>query len=133
MVPAMRKGVPDNLVIEEFMLPAQLTWSWRRPLNPGRRLVFAVLWTALFNLATHRFAKRQRKQRLYWQAWEWVASSDHDSEFAFERLCEEFRIDAAGARTTLLDVRQPIVDLARVEESEADTKRLATNGFDDAA
>jgi hypothetical protein len=114
MVPEMWKGVPDDFVmIEDFTLPAQFTWGWRQPLTPERRLAFSVLWSAVFDFAKYRFATGRRRQRLYHEAWEWVASTDRCWEFSFERLCEEFKIEPATARAALLDVshrhRQVIV------------------------
>ena len=107
MVPTMWTGVPEDLAVEEFALPAQFTCGWRQPLTPVRRLAFSVLWAAIFDLYKYRFVTRRRHQRLYWEAWEWVASANRSWGFSFERLCEEFRIEPAEARAKLLDVRLP--------------------------
>ena len=79
MVPTMWTGVPDDLAGEEFALPAQFTCGWRQPLTPVRRLAFSVLWAAIFDLYKYRFATRRRHQRLYWEAWEWVASANQSA------------------------------------------------------
>ncbi len=133
MVPAMWKGVPDDFVIEEFALPAQFTWGWRQPLTPERRLAFSVLWSAVFDLAKYRFATRRRHQRLYFEASEWVASTNRCWEFSFERLCEEFKIEPAEARASVLGVSHRPRQVIVIEDDVDSGTDSSPGGLDEAA
>lgn len=133
MVPEMWKGLPNDFVIEEFTLPAQFTWGWRQPLTPERRLAFAVLWSAVFDLGKYRFATGRRHQRLYHESWEWVASTDRCWEFSFERLCEEFKIESAEARAALLDVSHGPRQLIVTEDDVDSGTGSSPGSLDEAA
>lgn len=126
MVPEMWRGVSDAFVVEEFVLPAQLNWGWRR-------LAFAVLWRAVVDLAKYRFAKGRRPQRLYWEAWEWVASTDRCWEFSFEQLCEGCKIEPATARAALLDVSHRPQQVIVIEDDVDSRTGSSLGSLDEAA
>ena len=111
MVPTMWRGVPeDALGEEEIILPEQFAQGWKRALTPVRRLAYAVLWAAAFDLHKYQFARRRRQQRLYMETYEWVTSDDREWEFYFVRLCEEFDVDTAAARAALLNLSEPVAN-----------------------
>jgi hypothetical protein len=106
MVPKMWPGVlPDDLLTPEAALPAQFHYIWHRSraISPERALVLAVLWQAIADLQKYRFARRRRHQRLYMEAYEWVASDDRIWPFSFVNLCETLNLSPESLRGELLD------------------------------
>lgn len=76
-------------------------------MKPERTLMLSVLCQAVLDLRKYRFATRRRHQRLYMEAYRWVASTDRTWPFSFENLCEAFNINATVAREKLLDINLP--------------------------
>ncbi len=119
MVPMMWTSDADECSVEELLLPEELIPRRMRPASPERYLAYKVLCTAIEDLAKYRFAKRPSHQRMYFEAWKWVASGDRSWGYSFERLCDALDLDPNRVRDKLLELRQP-------EKSPAEGN-LATN------
>lgn len=104
MVPTMWIGIADEELAPETLVPEQFArlWHQSQALTPEQQLAFSVLFEAVLDLRKHRFATRRRQQRLYIDAYRWVASRDREWPFSFENLCVLFGIDPEGAREQLL-------------------------------
>src|SRR5579862_4939627 len=70
--------------------------------SPECELAMAVLENAVTDLLRHRYAHGRYGQRMYWIAYQWVASSDWDWPFSFLNICECLRLSADALRTHLL-------------------------------
>lgn len=70
--------------------------------SPERELAAAMLDAAASDLRNYRYARRRRRQRLYWQTYQWVASDDREWPFSFVNLCDFLRISPASLRERLL-------------------------------
>lgn len=108
-VPQMWSGVSDDVLIPEAALPSQFgdIWHRSRAISPERALALAVLWEAVFDLEKFRFAARRRQQRLYWEAYEWVASIDRRWPYSFVNLCELLDMRPNAVRQQLLGAMAP--------------------------
>jgi hypothetical protein len=83
--------------------PTQFRGLWSGGHNtPERELAMAVLENAVTDLLRHRFTHCRYRQRLYWQAYEWVASPDWDWPFSFLNICECLRLSPEALRARLL-------------------------------
>jgi len=105
MVPKMWSGVlPEELLIPEPALPVQFKEIWyrSRAISAERALILAVLWQAADDLQKHRFARRRQQQRLYMEAYEWVASNDRQWPYSFVNLCELLQLSPEALREGLL-------------------------------
>ena len=60
--------------------------------SPERELASAVLDAAASDLRNYRYARRRRRQRIYWQTYQWVASDSREWPFSFVNMCEFLRI-----------------------------------------
>jgi hypothetical protein len=101
--------LPEELLIPEPALPAQfhIIWHRTRAISAERALVLAVLWQAVADLQKYRFATRRQHQRLYMEAYEWVASSDRSWPYSFVNLCELLNLSPESLREELLSGRVP--------------------------
>jgi len=110
MVPTMWVGIPDDALAPETMVPEQFARLWHktRALQPEKRLAFSVLTEAVIDLRKYRFAKRRRNQRLYMEAYKWVASENRAWEYSFANLCDLFDLNPEAVRNELLDVTRPV-------------------------
>ena len=108
-VPRMWSGVSDDILVPEAALPAQFhdIWHKSRAITPERALALAVLWEAVIDLGKYRFAQRRRQQRLYWEAYEWVASDDRSWPFSFANLCDALNLTVEPVRKQLLPETAP--------------------------
>ncbi len=108
----MWSGVSDDVLAPEAALPTQFAdiWHRSRAISPERALAMAVLWEAVFDLQKFRYAARRRQQRLYWEAYEWVASGDRSWPYSFVNLCETLDLNAESVREQLLGELAPMVD-----------------------
>ncbi|MFN8643420.1 MAG: hypothetical protein U0802_17815 [Candidatus Binatia bacterium] len=106
----MWSGVSDDVLVPEPALPSQFgdIWHRSRAISPERALALAVLWEAVFDLQKFRFATRRRQQRLYWEAYEWVASSDRRWPYSFVNLCELLALNPVAVRQQLLGAMAPL-------------------------
>lgn len=83
--------------------PAQFRDIWNgEGHSPERELAAAVIEGAAADLRNYRYAKRRRRQRYYWQAYQWIASDDREWPFSFINLCETLRLSPAALREQML-------------------------------
>lgn len=111
MVPKMWSGVPpEDLLTPESALPSQFhdIWHRSRAISPEKALVLSVMWQAVLDLRKYRFAKRRQHQRLYIDAYKWVASNSHEWEYAFVNLCGTLDLDPELLRAELLNTATPL-------------------------
>lgn len=109
-VPQMWSGVSDDVLVPEPALPSQFgdIWHRSRAISAERALALAVLWEAVFDLQKFRFAERRRQQRLYWEAYAWVASNDRGWPYSFVNLCEILDMNPGAVRQQLLGAMAPL-------------------------
>jgi hypothetical protein len=125
MVPKMSPVViPEELVASEPALPVQFHDIWHRTryVSPERALVLAVAWQAVIDLQKHRFAARRRQQRLYMEAYRWVASDDRQWPYSFCNVADVLNVAPERLRAQLLGEVGPAVSVgddrpAEVEEA----------------
>jgi hypothetical protein len=113
MVPRMSSvTVPDDLLAPEPALPAQFHEVWHRTrfITSEKALVLAVMWQAVIDLQKFRFATRRRQQRLYMEAYRYVASDDRDWSYSFINLCESLNMSPEPLRAQLLDAPAPVLE-----------------------
>lgn len=121
MAPRMWTGISDSVIEEDFALPSQFhrLWHESRAITPERALAMSVLWQALLDLHKFRFAPRRRQQRMFWEAYEWVASEDRSWPYSFGSLCDSLSLDAGAVREMLLSVQPPTAAAIPGELDEA--------------
>jgi hypothetical protein len=102
-----------RLAGEGSVSPAEFhsIWSGERKC-PERELAAAVLETAVVDLLQNRDGGHGSRQRVYWQAYEWVASVERDWPFSFVNICESLHLSAEALRARLLG--SPLHDMATV-------------------
>jgi hypothetical protein len=103
-------GVSDEALDPSVVQPVQFhdIWSRSATVPPERQLALAVVQEALHDLARFRFAHRRRGQRLYWQAYTWVADDDRQWPFSFVNLCEVLGLDVEAIRRHFFDQAKPL-------------------------
>jgi hypothetical protein len=99
----------DELLKPEATMPEQFQEMWHggRPITPERALVMVVLWQAASDLQKFRFAKFRKQQRLYMEAYKWVASDDRSWPYSFVNLCETLKLSPEYLRGGMLESRLP--------------------------
>jgi len=129
--PAIRRGMNNGLAYEdtiapELVLPAQFRELWHGPRagSPEAILAVSVLGQAANDLQNFRFARRRRFQRLYMEAYEWVASNDRSWPYAFVNLCDALALSATSARAHLLGDAPAIVPVNADRAATATPRRL---------
>ncbi|MGH7785921.1 MAG: hypothetical protein ACRERC_03585 [Candidatus Binatia bacterium] len=97
-------AIPEELIASEPALPVQFHDIWHRTryTTPERSLVLSVVWQAVIDLQKYRFATRRRQQRLYMEAYRWVASDDRQWAYSFCNIAEMLNVDADRMRAQLL-------------------------------
>lgn len=129
MVPKMSPVViPEELIASEPALPVQFheIWHKTRYVAPERSLVLAVVWQVVIDLQKYRFATRRRQQRLYWEAYEWVASDDRKWPYSFRNVAEMLDVAPERMRHQLLGELVPAMPLNGFDEgSSADVEEAA--------
>ena len=70
--------------------------------TPERSLLLAILERAAADLRNFRYARQRSNQRLYMDAYLWVASDDRSHAFAFENVCEFLKLSPDNVREKLL-------------------------------
>lgn len=111
MVPKMSPVIiPEELIASEPALPVQFQDIWHRTryVSPERSLVLSVVWQAVIDLQKYRFAKRRRQQRLFIEAYRWVASKDRHWPYAFENVAEMLNVASERLREQLIGNCEPI-------------------------
>lgn len=101
----------EELLKPESTLPEQFQRLWHgcEPVAPERALAISVLWQAADDLRKYRYARRRKRQRLYVDAYRWVASDDQSWPYAFVNLCEVLNLSPQRLRTELLGTSVPAV------------------------
>lgn len=62
-----------------------------------------MLRQALNDLQKFRYARRRRRQRLYMEAYRWVASNDRSWPYSFLNICDALGLSADALRAEVLD------------------------------
>ena len=101
--------------------PAQVEVLWHGvgPQTPERALLLASLERTAADRTNFRYARQRANQRLYMDAYLWVASDDRSHPFAFENVCEFLKLSPEHIREKLLhrdrfsrDTRDAMADAA---------------------
>jgi len=111
----MYTAVPDDDVVKpEIVLPDQFERMWHGPMAaaPEHALAMCVLWQAIDDLRKFRSARQRRRQRLYREAYRWVASNDRRWPFSFLNLCDLFELSPRALRAELLALSAEPADRA---------------------
>ena len=97
-------GFAEDQLPYTILHPTQFRdiWNGEGRHSPERELAAAILEAAAADLCNYRYARRRRRQRLYWQAYDWVASDEREWPFSFVNICEFLRLSPAALRESLL-------------------------------
>ncbi|MEO8605117.1 MAG: hypothetical protein ABI629_21295 [bacterium] len=102
-------GFPEDQLPPSILHPIQYRDIWSGTgHSPEREMAAAVVDRAATDLRIYRYARRSRHQRLYMQAYNWVASDDMSWPFAFLSICHALGFSADALRERLLDVSEPV-------------------------
>jgi hypothetical protein len=93
----------------EVVLPIQFQriWSDSAATTPEGTLAVSVLCQAADDLLKYRYARLRGRQRLYVEAYTWVASNDRCWPYSFLNLCEALRLSPNAVRAALLGAALP--------------------------
>jgi len=96
--------VVDEMLGSEITLPVQFQRLWHESsaTTPERMLAIAVLSQAAEDLQNFGCARRRRQQRLFTDAYTWVASPDRTWPYSFLNLCDQLRLCPDSVRLELL-------------------------------
>ena len=95
-----------SLFREAMLLPTQSGGVWSSAQRrPERDLAAAVLRQATEDLRKYRYADTRHDQRMYWQAYEWVAASACEWPYSFLNICDALHLSPEAIRAGLLDDR----------------------------
>src|SRR5215470_8411797 len=113
-------GLSHGVLESAALRPIQFhdIWSKSGSVSPERSLALAVVQEALNDLVRHRFAKGRRGQRLYWQAYAWIADDDREWPFSFANLCESVGLPVELIRGQLFRSPTPSAPVAAGAETE---------------
>ncbi len=90
--------LPDNIVHHSQFLDI-----WCGPgHSPERDLAAATLEAAAVDLQQYRFASGRRRQKMYWEAYDWVVSDDRRWSYSFANICEFLGLSPEATRRRLL-------------------------------
>lgn len=106
----MGLGIAGEAFLEpEVVLPIQFQGIWRdsAATTPEGTLAVSVLCQAADDLLKYRYARRRGRQRLYMEAYTWVASNDRCWPYSFLNLCEALRLSPNAVRAVLLRAALP--------------------------
>jgi len=98
----MSFGFSDGALAPVELLP----WQFQvisRAILPARALALAVLEQAVADVKDQRFARTRRGQRLYWEAHQWITTSDREWPYSFANLCAVLGLDVDSVRRCVLD------------------------------
>ena len=134
-IPLSALSMPFGIALEEFVasevtLPVQFHRIWNEPstATPERTLAMSVLCQAASDLRQLRYARRPRGQRLYMDAYTWVASTDRSWPYSFLNLCETLRLSPECVRAELLGDAVPAQSSLR-RGAAGGTSRALRFGF----
>src|SRR5215470_4285404 len=106
----MRAGASsEEVLVSEMILLGQFQnlWQHSAAVAPEHALAAAVLSEGLNDLKRYRFAKRRRGQRLYWEAYAWVAADDRTWPFSFVNICESIGVAVEPVRNEAFAIASP--------------------------
>jgi hypothetical protein len=111
-------GVSDDTLTPLAVPPVQFydVWSRSRAVSPERGLALAVMEQAINDLITHRFARRRRHQRAYWDAYQWMVADDYKWPFSFISLCASrsaWRRSPSAGGCSMGQTRETCLDQSR--------------------
>lgn len=99
----------SDLVFGDLMSPSvvrpvqfQDIWHRSRARTSEQQLALAVLQQAVLDLQKFRYARRPRRQRLYMEAYQWVAADDFIWPFSFVNICHMLNLSPEALRAELL-------------------------------
>lgn len=94
----------DDGTVPVAIDPAQFEALWHGfgALTPERALLLAILERSAADLRNFRYARQRANQRLYMDAYLWVASDDRSHPFAFENVCDFLKLSPEHMREKLL-------------------------------
>ena len=94
----------EGLLGSQLTLPVQFQRIWHESTTttPERTLAMSVLCQAANDLQQFRSARRPSRQRLYVEAYTWVASNDRCWPYSFLNLCDALRLSPECVRAELL-------------------------------
>jgi hypothetical protein len=89
----------------DYVHPLQFDdiWSCSRARTSEQRLALAVLERAILDLLKYRYARRRRQQRIYREAYEWVAADDHTWMYSFVNICSLLHLSSERLRQEFLE------------------------------
>ncbi len=101
-------GFPEEHLPPCILHPVQYRDLWSGTgTSPERELAAAVLDRAATDLRLYRHALKKRHQRLYVEAYQWVASDDMSWAFSFLSVCHALGVSPEAMRDRLFDVSAP--------------------------
>lgn len=92
---------PDSVLPRQFFSPPTMANT------PERRLMRAVLESALHEYQANKSMESRRARRLFYEAEEWFRSTDTTWFFSFENICDVLELSASAIRTTLFRENSP--------------------------
>jgi hypothetical protein len=97
--------IHEDILQPESTLPAQFSRMWHGtlPVTPERALLISMVSLAADDLSKYRQARKRRQQRLYRDAFRWVASNDRSWPMSFVNVCEALNLSAPRLRAELLN------------------------------
>ncbi len=97
------EGTASRLFELDLLLPSQyFDFVQRRGgLTPEKRLMLAVLESALHDFQRYRLATGIRRKRLFREAREWFISGEEIGTFSFAIICQALGIDPDYVREKL--------------------------------
>lgn len=92
---AGEQPVAAFFVPNDAIVPAQyFTRVERRSaLSPEKKLLWAVLESAVHDVQMYHRATRTREQRLFREAWDWFTTREATAGLSFERVCHALGLD----------------------------------------
>ena len=98
--------IHEDLLQPESTLPVQFArlWHGTLPVSPERALLVNMVALAADDLSKYRHARKRRQQRLYRDAFRWVASDDRSWPMSFVNICEALNLSAQRLRAELLQL-----------------------------
>ena len=99
----------EDMLQPEVILPTQFfrMWHGTLPVTPERRLLISMVSLAAEDLSKFRHARQRRQQRMYRDAFRWVASNDRSWPMSFVNICDALKISASRLRAHLLEPEIP--------------------------
>ncbi|HWP57853.1 MAG TPA: hypothetical protein VNL14_08200 [Candidatus Acidoferrales bacterium] len=99
---------PDTLLPEQY-----LSGHRSKQLEPGKRLMLAVLEDAVLCFQGNLLAQDAKKKALFRDAEAWIMEQSRDWIFSFESVCESLGLDPGYLRAGLLRWKEKKMALAR--------------------